>query len=329
VEEQLKEVHGDRLGLLILQKDDRTYTLRQVDPFLPTNLDDVYERLNLLDGAVSGSRRWGGSGDIGGSPRGVGTDLAIGEIVDICRWVFQPPTGGRRWATAGVGLVIAAVALGVVVLAAGAGSFGPPGLLLATGSDGYRAAALATLGLGLALVLLGRSRFPGYFGLRTPRRAGFLFLLPLTVGAALCGGAWVPLLELEMTGIAGLEGWWMAGAVAAGAGGIELLFRGALHGLMTTAYPVPMNGRRLISVPNAVSGMAYAAAVGLCFLPAGWLAAAGSPTGVWAAWLAVALLMGLTLGIARERWRSVWAPVALHVVTALATWWIAVRFLGA
>ena len=115
VEEQLKEVHGDRLGLLILQKDDRTYTVRQVDPFLPVNLEDVYDRLNLLDAAVSGNQRWGGSSDIGGSPRGVGTDLRIDEIVDICRWVFQPPTAGRRWATVSAGLAIVAAVIGTVV----------------------------------------------------------------------------------------------------------------------------------------------------------------------------------------------------------------------
>ncbi len=159
VEEQLREVHGDRLGLLILQKDDRTYTVRQVDPFLPTNLDDVYDRLNLLDAAVSGNQRWGGSGDIGGSPRGAGTDLRIDEIVDICRWVFQPPTSGRRLATVGFGLVIVALALGAVVLAAGSGLIAPPGLLLA---ERFRRAIARRrwrlLGLGFMLVLLGRSQ---------------------------------------------------------------------------------------------------------------------------------------------------------------------------
>lgn len=328
VEEQLKEVHGDRLGMVILQKDERTYTLRQVDPFLPSNLDGVYDRLNLLDGAVTGNQRWGGSSDIGGSPRGVGTDLGINEIMDICRWVFRPPSAGRRLATLGAGLLLTALVLGVVVQVPGNGNGVPPGLLLTSqGPEGYRAASLVMLGLGFMMVLFGRSRFPGYFGLRRPRRAGFLFLLPLTAAAALCGGGWFPMPGLTVTGAGGPGALWVAGAVVAGAVGIELLLRGALQGLLMTAYPVPVNGKRLISAPNAFSALVYAAAVGLCFLPAPWFVAAASDAGFWVGWMAVAFVMGLILGIVRERWRSVWASVALHGATALLVWWLAGRFL--
>jgi len=325
VEEQLKEVHGDRLGLLILQKDERTYTLRQVDPFLPTNLDDLYERLNLLDGAVAENQRWGGSGDIGGSPRGRGTDLSIEEIMDICRWVFRMPTGGRRVATVVVGLVVAAAALGTAVLAGGTGVLSPPGLFISAGVESYRASSLALLGLGLMLTLLGRARVSGYFGLRWPRRAGFLLLLPLVVGASVSGAAWVPLHGPVLLGSSVVARWWMAGTVAAGAAGIELLLRGALYGLLMTAYPVKLDGRLSLSMPNVVSAAAYTGAVGLCFLPADWLSAAGSAAGVWAAWLAASFLLGLILGMARERWRSVWAPVALHAVAAVMVWWVASR----
>ncbi len=323
VEEELKEVHGDRLGLVILQKDDRTYTVRQVDPFLPINLDDVYDRLNLLDSAVTGNQRWGGSSDIGGSPRGVGTDLRIEEIVDICRWVFQPPTAGRRWATVSAGLAIVAAVIGTVVLAGGVGFLGPPGLLIASGARGFQAASLALLSLGSALVLFGRSRFPGYFGLRRPRRAGFFLLLPVTAGMALCGAAWVPL-----PGSGATSGWWVAGAVIAGAAGIELLLRGALHGLLMTAYPVRLNGAQRVSVPNAISAAAYATAVVLCFVPADWLTGVAGAAGAWAVWVGLSFLLGLVFGIVRERWRSVWASVALHAVTALVVWEIVTRFLN-
>ena len=325
VEEQLKEVHGDRLGLLILQKDDRTYTLRQVDPYLPTNLEQFYDRLNLLDGAVSENQRWGGSGDIGGSPRGVGTDLGFDEIMDICRWVFCAPTSRRRWATVGAGLVMVAAALGTVVFAGGDGSLSSPGLLLSNGAKDFCASSLALLGLGLMLVLLGRARFPGYFGLRWPRRAGFFLLLPLVLAAAACGAAWVPFHGPVLVGPAVVPPWWMAGSVLAGAAGIELLLRGALYGLLLTAYPIKLNGRLSISIPNVVSAAAYAGAVALCFLPADWLSVAGSATVVFAAWMAASFLLGLILGVARERWRSVWAPVALHAVTALMVWWVVAR----
>ena len=69
-ETELRRLYGRRLGVIALQKDERTYTLRQVDPFLPDTLDAVYARLNLLDPAVrspAASDRWGGSSEIGGS----------------------------------------------------------------------------------------------------------------------------------------------------------------------------------------------------------------------------------------------------------------------
>jgi hypothetical protein len=328
VEEQLKEVHGDRLGLLILQKDDTTYTLRQVDPFLHTNLDDVYERLNLLDAAVDGDRRWGGSSDIGGSPRGAGTALSVDEIVDICRWVYQPPTRGRRWATAGAGLVASAAALGAVVLAAGIGLGVPPGLLVWADPDGYRAASLALLGLGLALALLGRSRFPGYFGLRLPRGFGFLALLPVTAGLALFGGGWFPLTGTIGRHVADAVTWRTGAEVLCGVVGIELLLRGALYGLLMTVFPVNLDIRWRISAPNAVTAFASAAAVACCFEPPGWTSWAGSATGAWGVWMGAALVMGLILGMVRERWGSVWAAVALHGVTAVVVWGIVTRFLN-
>jgi hypothetical protein len=328
VEEHLKKVHGDRLGLLILQKDDTTYTLRQVDPFLHMNLEDVYERLNLLDSSVDGDRRWGGSSDIGGSPRGAGTALSLDEIVDICRWVYQPPGKGRRWAMAGAGVVAVAAVIGATVLAAGLGLGLPPGLLVWAGPAGYRAASLVLLGLGVALTLLGRSRFPGYFGLRRPRGLSFFALLPVTAGLAMFGGGWIPL-----TGLAGQYAadalTWRTGAVLlSGVVGIELVIRGALYGLLVTVFPVSHEGRWRISAPNAVAAVTYAVAVAVCFEPTGWTSWVGSAIGARGVWMGAALVMGMVLGAVRECWRSVWAAVVLHAVTAAIVWGVVVRFLN-
>ena len=54
VEEQLRDLNGERLGLVILEKEPEIYTLRQVDPFLPTGLEALYDRLNLLDSEAVG-----------------------------------------------------------------------------------------------------------------------------------------------------------------------------------------------------------------------------------------------------------------------------------
>ncbi len=328
VEEHLKELHGDRLGLLILQKDGRTYTIRQVDPFLHTNLDDVYERLNLLDPAVDGDRRWGGSSDIGGSPRGAGTHLSVDEIVEICRWVYQPPTLGRRWATVTAGLAITLAALAAVVMAAGVGLGVPPGLLVWADPVGYRTASLTLVGLGLALTLFGGSRFPGYFGLRLPRGFGFLALVPVTAGLAMFGGGWIPLTGTIGQRVVDVVTWRTGAVLLFGVAGIELLLRGALYGILMTAYPVSLESRWRISAPNALTAGAYTAAVALCFEPAGWASWVGSAIGAWVAWLAAALVMGLVLGAVRERWRSVWAALVLHAVAVVVVWGIAARLLN-
>ncbi len=317
VEEHLKEVHADRLGLVVLARGDHTFTLRQTDPFLPTNLESLYERLNLFDPAAGGDNRWGGSGDIGGSPRATGTGLSVDEIMGICRWVYTPPSAGRRLGSALVGLALAAAVLWLAVIAAGGWGFNG---LSAPRPQDFTAAALVLLGLASALALLGRTRFPGHFGLRPPRGIGFLALLPLTIAGALGGGVWAPI-NLALTGgVFGNAGWWFAGVLLAGVVGLELLCRGVLHGIMVTAHPIMLwSGRRFVSVPNAVAAVASTAAVVLCFLPPTWLAGGGLSVGLW---IASALAVGLACGYVRERSRSVWAAAALHALSVAAAWWL-------
>jgi membrane protease YdiL (CAAX protease family) len=313
VEEHLRELHGERLGLVILTKDETTYTVRQSDPFLATNLEDAYLRLNLLDPAAGGDNAWGGSNEIGGSPRATGTALSLDSILAICRWVYNPPSAGRRLIS--VILAVAAAVSGVFLAMAASGFVGwrafawmpPRGFITGSGT---------LLALSLALALLGRSRFPGYFGVRWPRGATFLYALPATILAALAGGAWAPL-HLVMGADPILDlGWTLLAAAAMGTVGIELLFRGVVHGLMVTTHPIMLwSGRRFISVPTAVSGLLYAVAVGSCFLPPLWL---GDGAWVFGVGVAAAAVMGLTLGIVRERSASVWAAALIHMTSVAA-----------
>lgn len=315
VEEQLREIHGDRLGLVVLQKDAATYTLRQVDPFLAAGLDRLYERLNLLDQAVADGQRWGGSGDIGGSPRGPGTALGLDEILDVCRWVYQSPSAGRRLAAVLGAAATALVALALAA-AAGGGAVMVPGLLLADGGWGRPFSAITLALLGIAATALGRRRRPGYYGWRWPRSWGFLALVPVTGLAVAAGGGWVPPAWLAGEGGA----WSLLGlaTVLAGVLGIELLVHGAAHGILVTAFPVMLTaGRRFVSVPNAVSAVIYAAALLVCLEPPAWLLTLAGRGTALSIWVPCALIMGLICGSVRERWGSVWAPVALHAVSAL------------
>jgi membrane protease YdiL (CAAX protease family) len=324
VEEQLRDLHGDRLGLIILEKEPGIYTLRQVDPFLPTDLEALYDRLNLLDPEAVGEARWGGSNEIGGSPRGAATGLNLREIMFITRWVYQPPSGGRRLAAMVAGVAVAAVSIAISILAGGAPSGGsmPPGLLVrgSPSSAAISAAVLAIFGLGL--VYLGHSRQPGRFGLRRTRGIGFLAMLPLTAVLGLAGGAWMisPALAQE-TGALNSFAVLLLGVI-----GMETLLRGALHGHLLRFFPVmAASGRFFISVPNAVTAVTYSAAVMLCLLPPAWLNA--DIGGWWIGWAGAALIFGLVCGGVRERSRSVWAAAILHAFSATVAWIVLAKFL--
>jgi len=324
VEEQLRDLHGDRLGLIILEREPGIYTLRQVDPFLPTNLEALYERLNLLDPEAVGEAQWGGSAEIGGSPRGRKTGLSLREIMFITRWVYQPPSSGRRVAAVAVGVTAAVAALAVSIIAGGSQlAIGvPPGLMVRGGLSGagISAAILAIFGLGL--VYLGSSRLPGRYGIRRISGYGFLAALPVTVVLGLAGGAWtnVPAVTTESTKFG------VAAVVVLGIVGIETLLRGALHGQLLRFFRVmPARGRLFISVPNAVAAVVYTGAVTVCLLPPAWLTT--EIGGWWMGWAGAALIFALVCGGVRERSRSVWAPVLLHAASAVVAWFVLTRFL--
>ena len=96
VEAELKERYEKQLGLILLDQGAGKFTLRQVDPFLDKDLRDVYEQLNELDPESSGKdgeNSWGGSDDIGGSPRKTGSGLEGEAILETIRGVFTTQPG--------------------------------------------------------------------------------------------------------------------------------------------------------------------------------------------------------------------------------------------
>ena len=324
VEEQLRDLHGDRLGLVILEKEPGIFTLRQVDPFLPTNLEALYERLNLFDPEAVGEALWGGSDEIGGSPRGGKTGLSLREIMFVARWVYQPPSGGRRLAAVGAGVAASIAAILVAILAGGSQLGGglPPGLMVRGDLKGAAISAAVLMAFGLGLVYLGNSRIPGRFGFRRIRGLGFLTMLPVTAVLGLAGGAWMS----KPTVAAGASTAGILAVMLAGIVGIEALLRGALHGHLLRFFPVmAASGRLFISAPNAVAAMVYSGAVTICVLPPAWLTS--NIGGWWMGWAGAALIFGLVCGGVRERSRSVWAAVILHAASAIIAWFVLARFL--
>lgn len=308
-EADLKRLYGKRLGIVALQKEAHTYTLRQVDPFLPATLDAVYPLLNVLDPAVHAGdgNRWGGSGEIGGSPRRSGTRLSPQEIAATCAQAFRKPTRRQRAAAVGLALLAAAVALmgGEPALAAywrlhAATGFRP--LYFALGTS------LVSL---LLLVLAGRRR-PRLYGGRLPGGRAWLWTAPAALLGGLAGGTWATWSTWHLAAsplTAEPLGLFLAFPLAA-----ELTFRALAHGILARAFAIQHDGGRwFLSWPNVLQALLYTVATPLALL------AAGAPlSGGWASALplAGALLFGLAAGVARERSGSALAPLFLHWLSA-------------
>ena len=87
VEQHLKTRWGDQLGLIALENQPGQYTLRRVSSISGPDLQPAYALLNRLDPAVDGrpsGKRWGGSQDIGGSPRPMGPGRFDGVDGEDC-----------------------------------------------------------------------------------------------------------------------------------------------------------------------------------------------------------------------------------------------------
>lgn len=327
-ESHLRRVHGERLGIILLQKDSSTYTLRQVDPFLPTGLAALYDQLNQLDPAVTPEARWGGSSDIGGSPRDRGTRLRPDDLLEVCRRVYRPAGGRER-----VARLVQVIALAVAATLF-AGFVGGSGMVAWLSADVHLTAGpvrplrlAATLALiAVAILGLAARRFPRAFGLRLPRGLGWMVpLLPVVVVAALAGGAWTP---VPVAFTLPLEGPVRLALVSlALASACELLFRGALHGLLAEVWAAPRpRGAWRLSPPAVVTALLSAAAWPV-LIPVPLAALTGPHGIVLAARFGLAGIgLGLACALARERSGSLLAPVILHAVAAAGVWPVLLAF---
>jgi len=325
LEDHLRRVHGDKIGLILLEKEDGVFAVRQTDPFLPVPLARLYERLNLLDPAASPENFWGGSSDIGGSPRATGTALDVDAVADIVRWVFRPPGLAPRLAavTACIGISAGVVAAARVAATSSWAAGVSPSLISAAGPRGQAAAAAVIVVAGPVLLAAAHSWRAAYFGLRWPITPGWLWLVPMAVVAACAGGAWVPL-QLHAAPWRGAGGELLVPVLAVmTAIGAETLFRGALFGFLTMYFPVRWRGTRgRLSIPSLLTAVLAATSTLLLFQPPGWVRGLEPAALPWLLWTAACLVLSLGCSFARERSGSVLAAMALHGLAALAGWWL-------
>jgi hypothetical protein len=314
VEKRLKKVWGDRLGVIALEKEKGHYTLRRTAALSGIALDAAYKKLNLLDPVVDGrppEKRWGGSDDIGGSPRPDGTGLTPAEIAKILRLSYREVTPWnqlRRMASAAAWVLALVVGTGAVVYAWQVFR-GFPRSADGAAAELSLAAAILSAGSWLATWRLSRG-WKWLFGWRTPAGFDWLALVPVVLVAAVAGGSWIPRDVAGSTTSQPL----LLGAVILAAVATELCFRGLMHGAMILENRVQrVRGRWFLSRPVIAAAGLYAFVTAAAVELRVWIA---PPVhlipglGAWGTAAVAAFVAGLGLGVMRERSLSIWPGVA-------------------
>ena len=310
VEQSLRRLHGKRLGVIVLQKDPITYTLRQVDTFSPGTLENAYERLNLIDPAAGHRRsgnRWAGSGEIGGSPRATGTSLTPEQIANAVALAYRRPTTAQLLITLAIALAEnAAIMLGAIVAVYLLGWVrDPAGSIESYFWRGAGVYAVALNGLFGAFVLAALRRGPKLFGLCMPTGLEWLFLLPGALAGGAAGGAWIYSTPVTISE-AFLKYHWSTLAIAATFPiAAEGIFRGLMHGRLAQHFSTQHSGGHwIVSWPVLISSLLYALWSSLPFLPF-------FSDGVSLSFFG-ALFFGVSSGMARERSESLLPCLILH-----------------
>ncbi|MFZ0134597.1 MAG: lysostaphin resistance A-like protein [Desulfobacterales bacterium] len=319
LEPHLSNLYGSRLGLVVLQRSPGAYTLRRMDLFMPGDLRPVYERLNFIDPAVkarSENNRWGGSADIGGSPRATGTNLNPGEIAQACRDALHKPSKRRQ-----AGGLLNTTLLVTIILAPAEilRFFWHPGpwfakIPFALAPYPAFAATLTVIVLTAVFLILLSYKKSWQYGLTLPVGSSWWLILPAAVLLGFLGGIWQP----------DIAGWNVARfhkilfLVVVLPLAVELLFRGLVHGQLARSIRVQhYSSRWFLSWPTVGSAFLYAV-----YITYRLVLSSGSLTAAFTGWTAVnifsAFAFGIAAGLVRERSQSVLPPYLFHLITAAA-----------
>nr|MDJ0885516.1 CPBP family intramembrane metalloprotease [Desulfobacterales bacterium] len=317
IEPFLIRLYGENIAIVILQNESGGYTLRRMDHFMPGDLKPIYNKLNFLDPVVrcrNEKNQWGGSGDIGGSPRGVGTQLTPREIAEACRDVFRPPTIMQR-------TLRFFHALAVVALVTGAAALIQRYLPQTAWFQSSQLAAVLSqsdlifyLGVilfsALVLAIYSRGRL-WQVGLGAPTGRAWWLMLPVGAAAALMGGVPVPWAELPDM-VTGFKIFYAVLLIPLAG---ELLFRGLVHGIVAKHSRVQRcdNGWAL-SFPNISATIMYAAFPALIMLGPDHLPLVH--LGALIRITLAAIVFSLAAGLARERSHSLLPGILFQAAAA-------------
>ncbi len=316
LESPLQRVYGERLGLVILKTGDDQYTLRRLDPFMPGDLSDVYQILNYRDPGVrcrKNSNQWGGSGDIGGSPRGIPTKLAPVEIAEACRDAFQTPRTTVYALHFFYATLVAAAIAGAAFLSNYFLSSSPwltdtvAGDLVSKTHISFFVALICIT--AASLLLISRSRL-WQFGVRVPTGKDWWFLLPVIVLSAMGNGIYFPSSAVHVLNAIEISLYVFIAIPMAS----EMLFRGLIYGVLAEGTSAKgCNSRWFFSYPTVASAFLYALFITcLVFLPEivnGAFQLGSIPETAFAAFA-----FGLANGVVRERSHSIYPAIVFHVM---------------
>ncbi len=321
IEPHLNKLYGNRLGVVFLKKGPQSYTVRQMDLFMPITLEDIYERLNFVDPAVkcrTQTNKWGGAADIGGSPRETGTRLTPAEIAQSCREATKRLSLGQQLFRFGQTTAMVALVILIAYVVrlywnpthwVSAAHLNPLWLIPQTGF--ILTMLVAT---GVALIMISYCR-PWQYGWIRPVGKKWWLILPLVLLAGLTGGVWVPSgLIKEQSWTYTLILWGLGMPLAA-----ELLFRSLAHGFLTQGARIQRYDTRwFFSWPLLGSAVLYS---GFIFLLTATAETGTSPEAYWrfALILFSAAIFGVALGMVRERSQSLFPAILFNIIAAATT----------
>lgn len=326
LEPYLQRVYGESIGLVILKKGEGYYTLRRLDPFMPGDLNDVYRILNYIDPVVrcrTNSHQWGGSGDIGGSPRGIATKLSPAEIVQACRDAFFNPSPATYMMHFIYALMAVIAITGSAVISDYYLSTAPwlskipaAGLVSKTYFSFFGAIVLFTAAV---IFLISRRRL-WRFAIGVPHGKDWWICLPVVILAAMANGVYFPKSALHLLNFSETAVYVFIAIPLAS----ELLFRGLAYGILAGDTSVQScNNPWSFSYAAVAAAILYAGFITcLTFLPE--MTKGVLQTKIVAETAFAALAFGLANGIVRERSQSILPAVAFHLI-ALAVFFLQTR----
>lgn len=258
LEEYLNKLYNKKPTIVILKKDHNTYTIRKGDMFRPIDLETIYQRLNLFDKNVDGKlkeNRWGGSSQIGGSPRVTGTALTPNQIVEICKNAYYIPNRIEiiRVITNLLWIAnIPNILSWFIIFIAISSSYFQNMLIIPMGIriDIYYYFVILVLSYYSFLYLI---HSPHFFGFRFPIGYKWIRWIILSIILGFLGGLWIPKEFFMNKNVYNFTISFIIGPIFT-----SILFFSFLHGILTFYFPVQRyEGKIFISKPTQYISFIY------------------------------------------------------------------------